>query len=403
MQSGQIGQSFEQGNLQLTVVALEQNSSIYGSFALEDGGSYLLVTLDLRNTTSTLLPLDPDDFALADSSGQSFTRIVVDGAQFSDPAWQWPATLAPESQHRGILVFEGPAPTEGLRLRYQPAGEATPPLDIALDDSAASAAPADPAATAAPTAATDDAPEAFVPTSQSAGSEQGEQQEQQPQQEQPEPDAQNDIGRRFEQGGAAFTVLDIALRDEQANLAAGAGETLVVVDILLENLSDEALTTAALAFELIDAAGHSSYSSETDSPDDLAIHLLPPGEQAEGFVVFVVDAAASQQLRLRYAPLELTLHGIEPFQAVLRDTAAPPPTTEGGRATVAHGGNLRSGPQTTTTQVLAQVCPADQLAILAQQGDWYHVRVMDTAADCVPERAAVTSEGWLHASLLAQP
>lgn len=75
------------------------------------------------------------------------------------------------------------------------------------------------------------------------------------------------------------------------------------------------------------------------------------------------------------------------------DTAAP-------QSSVTNGGNLRSEPLVAPETVLAQVCPGDTVLVLEQVTDWARIRMIALAADCVPERASLNSEGWLSVSLL---
>jgi hypothetical protein len=70
---------------------------------------------------------------------------------------------------------------------------------------------------------------------------------------------------------------------------------------------------------------------------------------------------------------------------------------------VTNGGNMRSEPRIAPETVIAQVCPSDQVEFLEQQGGWYRIRVYATAADCVANRAAAGTEGWVSATLLSQP
>ena len=84
-----------------------------------------------------------------------------------------------------------------------------------------------------------------------------------------------------------------------------------------------------------------------------------------------------------------------------------PTTSDIPTASVSNGGNLRSETIVATTTVIGQVCPGDQVAILAQQkvgaAFWYKVRLTATAADCNSNRVAVGTEGWLNSSLVSQP
>lgn len=99
------------------------------------------------------------------------------------------------------------------------------------------------------------------------------------------------------------------------------------------------------------------------------------------------------------------------FVAAIMQTASAQPTQTPDAASslptasVSHGGNLRSETIVATTTVIGQVCPGDQVAILARQqvgaALWYKVRLTGTAADCNPKRVAVGTEGWLNRSLIS--
>ena len=67
------------------------------------------------------------------------------------------------------------------------------------------------------------------------------------------------------------------------------------------------------------------------------------------------------------------------------DTADGAATTA-QRRQIIHGGNMRQTPQITTSNVIGQVCPGDQVALLdrpASQG-WIAVRIAVSAPDCDP-------------------
>ncbi len=85
--------------------------------------------------------------------------------------------------------------------------------------------------------------------------------------------------------------------------------------------------------------------------------------------------------------------------------ATPPPAeTILARRVVGNGGNLRSEPHVVDETVLAQVCPWDEVDILAtlevEGHSWVRVRVVTTPRDCHEQRAAAGSEGWISATLL---
>ncbi len=73
---------------------------------------------------------------------------------------------------------------------------------------------------------------------------------------------------------------------------------------------------------------------------------------------------------------------------------------------VSNGGNLRTEPHIVPETVIAQVCPGDEVAILERTelyGHlWLYVRMVQLAADCVPDRAVVDTEGWVSSTLVEQ-
>lgn len=74
------------------------------------------------------------------------------------------------------------------------------------------------------------------------------------------------------------------------------------------------------------------------------------------------------------------------------------------RALVANGGNLRSEPRLADETILAQVCPADELAILAEEQAadirWVQVEVLRITGDCSDTRAQPAMIGWLSSVLV---
>ena len=73
----------------------------------------------------------------------------------------------------------------------------------------------------------------------------------------------------------------------------------------------------------------------------------------------------------------------------------------GERRQVMNGGNLRGEPKVTTSNVIGQVCPGDQVALLdATTASWVKVRLVITAPDCDAKRVAAGTEGWLSTTLL---
>ncbi|NJO06777.1 MAG: SH3 domain-containing protein [Chloroflexaceae bacterium] len=77
--------------------------------------------------------------------------------------------------------------------------------------------------------------------------------------------------------------------------------------------------------------------------------------------------------------------------------SAPTVAASATTARISNGGNLRSEPRIAAENVLAQVCPGDEVEVLEQQErddiGWVRVRVLLRAADCVSDRAAVEREG----------
>jgi hypothetical protein len=70
---------------------------------------------------------------------------------------------------------------------------------------------------------------------------------------------------------------------------------------------------------------------------------------------------------------------------------------------VVNGGNLRTLPDTTSSVVIGQVCPDDQVQFLEQQDLWYRIEIYALGADCVPDRAALGAQGWVSGLLLSSP
>ena len=83
------------------------------------------------------------------------------------------------------------------------------------------------------------------------------------------------------------------------------------------------------------------------------------------------------------------------------DSANGAPAT-GEALQVLNGGNMRREPRVAASNVIGQVCPGDQVALLerAAGGAWVRVRVVVAAPACDPARVPSGAEGWLNASLL---
>lgn len=72
--------------------------------------------------------------------------------------------------------------------------------------------------------------------------------------------------------------------------------------------------------------------------------------------------------------------------------------------TVANGGNLRSEPRLADETILAQVCPEDELAILAEEQAadirWVQIEVLQIRGNCSDTRAQPAMIGWLSSVLI---
>jgi hypothetical protein len=83
------------------------------------------------------------------------------------------------------------------------------------------------------------------------------------------------------------------------------------------------------------------------------------------------------------------------------DTADGAATTA-QRRQVIHGGNLRQSPQVAPANVIGQVCPGDQVALLDRPASpgWLAVRIAVRAPDCDPTHVPAGTEGWVSSTLL---
>jgi hypothetical protein len=82
-------------------------------------------------------------------------------------------------------------------------------------------------------------------------------------------------------------------------------------------------------------------------------------------------------------------------------------TADGAAATtqrrqIIHGGNLRQTPQAAATNIIGQVCPGDQVALLDRpiSRGWVAVRITVTAPDCDAKHVPAGTEGWVNSTLL---
>lgn len=107
---------------------------------------------------------------------------------------------------------------------------------------------------------------------------------------------------------------------------------------------------------------------------------------------------------LTQPPAEPTQSPAEPTQLPQAEPTQSPQKTQaqqqGAIHTINNGGNIRSAPQVTPQTVIGQVCPGDQVTILETEGPWARINVVTTAVDCIAERVAATTEGWVSTSLI---
>ncbi len=82
-------------------------------------------------------------------------------------------------------------------------------------------------------------------------------------------------------------------------------------------------------------------------------------------------------------------------------TATPMPTSTPAAAPdtppgyIHNGSNIRYEPRVALETLIGQACPGDQVIILEQSVEWVRVYITKQAADCVPERVAVGTAGWV--------
>ncbi len=130
----------------------------------------------------------------------------------------------------------------------------------------------------------------------------------------------------------------------------------------------------------------------------------------------VVTSQTQIALQTREARQALTASAISGATPAPSPTLLPPPlpsptpTPEPiiGRARVINGGNIRREPQVSADTVIGQVCVDDRVELLREQtladgSRWYWLRVVETAADCVPQRVPAGTQGWVSAILLSAP
>jgi hypothetical protein len=219
------------------------------------------------------------------------------------------------------------------------------------------------------------------------------------------------VGEPLEQSGVVLTVLSSERVDSFEDNTAAAGNDLVVLEVQIANNSSE--SAQVQRFEIEDSQGN-QWNVRQVAPQELK-SFLGFGETIQFQIVSEIPEPLSG-LQLTYVPFDdeedastmrVALDDMAPVaggqdQPADGGTAQePPPDAPVG--TVTNGGNLRSEPRVAPGTVIAQVCPNDQIEFLSQQGGWYRVRVYATAADCVANRAAAGTEGWVSSTLLSQP
>lgn len=139
-------------------------------------------------------------------------------------------------------------------------------------------------------------------------------------------------------------------------------------------------------------------------------HVTPPSDGLAAVPVWEPEAtAAVGQPTTQAAAAQSTAH-VAATIAPSATVPPPPPTATVVQPPLAQAdrvANVRSAPRVADDTVLAKLCPGDALEYVSMQqvGDelWFRVRVAATGPDCDPQRAALGTEGWAAASVVAQP
>lgn len=374
---GQVGQRLEQGGIGFTVLSVKTSSDLEGNLPPDPSKLFLLVEVLVENDSGAPLTSPVAAFRLTDGQNAQYTSVSVAGLTLSDPGWQWPEVLADGEQVRGLRAFAVDQTAAVLVLGYEPFEffeRQIPPIQVALGDLAPLAGQPVPA----------------VEPPSSA------------------------IGQRHESGGVALTVQSIERLAQFLDQAAGENQEFMVIEVQVENNSGESVMIGNLMFALSDDSGAVFLNSLPDDPQELDTGWLDDGASAEGRLTFTVPVATTD-LFLTYnpighsaaQPIRIAL-GKPPEPTTTPGTAAAPagtaptPAPEAPIGVVVNGGNLRAGPG-VGSNIIAQVCPDDQVEFLAQQQEWYRVRVYATAENCVAQRATVGTEGWLNRLLVSTP
>jgi hypothetical protein len=296
--------------------------------------------------------------------------------------------LAAGEQARGKAVFEVPEGASGLVLNYEPLEffmEDVPPIQVALDETAVAAGdPEVGAPTAAPEAPTA-APEAptAAPEEPTAAPEAPAPQETTPTPtEEPPPlpptEAPTATSEPLPTPTPVPPVGEINTGGNLREAPDPVGGAVI------------AQMCAGDQVEFLERQGNWYRIRVLETGDDCSYDRAEVG--AEGWISTLLVDAPDEEIP---APTEPG------------DTAEPSGEPAEGTAEVINGGNLRSEPRIAAETVIGQVCPGDMVDLLEQQESdgitWHRVRVTTLAEDCVPERVAVDTEGWLSSVLLTIP
>jgi hypothetical protein len=218
------------------------------------------------------------------------------------------------------------------------------------------------------------------------------------------------VGETISDAGVTLTVLSAERTNSFEGATADPGQTFLIVEIRLENNSEDTVQTAG-GFRLVDNTGNEYTRDLGLDPSEVEFGFLAIGSTTEGRLPFIIPEA-STDLMLIYEPMEFMMWDVAPFRIAIDETApgaeapaasADAPPAGAQVATVTSGGNFRSEARVAPDTVLGQVCVDDQVEILEEQSGWYRVRVFATAGDCVPQRVGAGTEGWISGTLLSQP
>lgn len=123
------------------------------------------------------------------------------------------------------------------------------------------------------------------------------------------------VGDRIEQNGTALTVVKV---ERQAKIGdfqeAKAGNTFVLVEVLLENIGQETIPYNLFYFELKDSEGFESNTTIYTGDGGFSSGDLPPGDKVRGIVAFEVKESATG-LILSYQPI--TFGADDPIRVAL--------------------------------------------------------------------------------------